>query len=46
MLRKNPPKRRKGIMRGGPMDNAIDTLLEMHDTMYPKNEICCKSVVS
>lgn len=38
MLRKNPPKRRNGIITGGPIDNAIDTLVLIQEIKYPEGK--------
>lgn len=30
-----PPNIKKGIIKGGPIDSAIDTVLQAHETRYP-----------
>lgn len=35
LLRKKPPNSMKGMTTGGPIDSAMDTLLEMHEIRYP-----------
>ncbi len=38
LFKKKPPNSMKGMTTGGPMDSAMDTLLEMQEIRYPAAE--------
>lgn len=39
MLSMKPPSMRKGIIKGGPIERAIDTLLLAQETRYPERNM-------